>query len=92
MRCSECGAEEPVMKTVYWPEEGDEAEEWPLCEGCHGDVAGEVLIVPGPVPCFGTCKGCSDWFSLRDLADAKPGGRRSAPSGTCRACENGARR
>ncbi len=86
MRCSECGAEEPVMKTVYWPEEGDEAEEWPLCEGCHGSVAGEVLIIPGSVPCFGTCKGCSDWFSLRDLTEVTAGGRRSAPSGICPSC------
>ncbi len=74
------------MPTVYWPEEGEEAEEWPLCPDCHGEVAGEVLIIPGSVPCFGTCKGCSDWFSLRDLADAKPGGRRSAPSGICPSC------
>ncbi len=74
------------MKTVYWPEEGDEADEWPLCEGCHGDVAGEVLIVPGPVACFGTCKECSDWFSLGDLSEVTAGGRRSAPSGICPSC------
>jgi ribosomal protein L37E len=86
MRCSECGYEERAMKTVYWPCEGDEADEHALCERCYGEVAEEVLIVPGPVPCFGTCKECSAWFSLRDLHDAKPGGRRSAPSGICPSC------
>ncbi len=86
MTCSECGHEEQAMKTTYRPEEGDEAEEWPLCESCYGPVAAEVLIVPGPVPCFGTCKKCSDWFSLRHLAEVTPGGRRSAPSGICPSC------
>jgi hypothetical protein len=48
MICSECGAELPAMKTVYWPSEGEEAEEWQLCEGCYAEVTGKVLIVPGP--------------------------------------------
>jgi len=74
------------MKTVVWPEEGDEAEEWPLCEGCYEEVAEEVLIVPGPVSCWGTCSRCGEWVSVRDLVDARPGGRRDAPSGTCRMC------
>jgi len=34
------------MKTVYWSEEGDEAEEWPLCDGCYEEVVGEVLSCP----------------------------------------------
>ena len=77
------------MPMVYWPEEGYEAQEWPLCSGCYGAVAGEVLIVPGPVYCFGTCRGCGEWFSVRDLSEKTGGGRYSSPSGTCPACENG---
>lgn len=86
MVCSECGTEQPVMKTVYWPCEGDEAEEWALCDDCHADVAGEVLIVPGPVYCWGSCKGCGEWFSVRDLSDRTGGGRHSSPSGLCHGC------
>jgi hypothetical protein len=84
--CSECGTEEPAMPTVYWPEEGDEAEEWPLCPDCHGEVAGEVLIVPGPAYCFGTCRECGGWFSVRDLSERTGGGRYSSPVGLCRGC------
>jgi len=74
------------MKTVYWPEEGDEAEEWPLCERCYEVVSEEVLIVPGPVACFGRCRGCGDWFSVRELSDRKPGGGHGAWVGTCVDC------
>jgi len=86
MRCSECGFEEAAMKVCYWPAEGEAAEEWPLCDGCYAEVAAEVWIVPGPVFCFGTCRRCGEWVSVRELRDAKPSGRRSAPSGTCVDC------
>ena len=92
MRCSGCGAEKPIMKTVYWLEEGDEAEEWPLCESCYGEVADEVMIVAGPAYCFGTCRECGEWFSVRDLGGRTGGGRYSSPSGVCAACENGGSR
>lgn len=67
MRCSECGAKHIVMKTVYWREEGDEAERSFLCPGCYEEVADEVMIVPGPVYCFGTCRGWSALVPQRDL-------------------------
>jgi hypothetical protein len=87
MRCSECGAEAPVMKTVYWPEEGDDAEEWPLCDGCYAEVAHEVLIVAGPAYCFGTCRRCEEWFSVKELTELRPAGWKwGAPSGLCPEC------
>ncbi len=88
MVCSECGTTAAAMPTVYWPEEGDDAEEWPLCPSCFAEVAGEVLIVPGPVAGFGRCSGCSEWFSVRELVDVKAGagGRGDAPGGTCHGC------
>ncbi len=86
MVCSECGAEEPAMKTVYWIDEGEETEEWPLCDGCYGEVADEVMVVAGPAYCFGTCRGCGEWFSVRELSEAAGGGRYSSPSGLCRGC------
>ena len=77
------------MKTVYWPKDGDEAEEWPLCDGCYGEVADEVMIVAGPAYCFGTCRLCGEWFSVRELSETAGGGRYSSPIGTCPACDNG---
>jgi len=74
------------MPTVYWLAEGDEAEEWALCTACYAEAASEVMIVPGQVTAWGTCRSCGEWFSVRELLDAKPGGRRSAPSGTCGCC------
>ena len=92
MFCSECGLEGPAHKTVYWPEDGDEGEEWPLCDRCYEGVAGEVVIVPGPYPVWGWCNACKGWHSLRDMSRWSGGGPHDAPQGTCRACDNGARR
>ena len=86
MKCSECGLEAPAMPTVYWLEEGEEAEEWPLCEGCYREVASEVMIVPGVVTAWGTCERCGEWLSVRELQDARLGGKRGAWTGVCRAC------
>ncbi len=57
------------MKTIYRSEEGDAAEEWPLCDGCYGEVADEVLLVADPAYCFGTCRACGEWFSVRELSE-----------------------
>ena len=64
----------------------DEAKEWPLCDVCYGEVADEVLVVADPAYCFGTCRGCGEWFSVRELSEAAGGGRYSSPSGLCRGC------
>jgi hypothetical protein len=50
------------MKTVYWPEEGDEAEEWPLCERCYEVVSEEVSDRKpggGHGAWVGTCVDCA---------------------------------
>ena len=85
MRCSACGLEEAVMKTVYRPADGDDAE-WPLCEGCYEAVKNEVLIIPGQSYAFGWCRSCQGWYSLNDLREWAGGGLRGAPTGTCVAC------
>jgi hypothetical protein len=72
------------MKTVR-PRSGG-ASPFPLCNRCYPALARWVWIVPGPLACFGTCSRCGSWVSVRDLADAKPGGRQSAPTGRCQAC------
>ena len=42
-----------------------------------------VWNVVGPVPAHGTCRSCGHWHAVGELVDAKPGGRRDAPSGLC---------
>ncbi len=83
MLCSECGAESPAMKTVWWEEDDDV---WPLCGECYAEVADEVWIVPGAVPVFGKCRSCGEWESLRNLSDRRGGGRWDSPTGLCRGC------
>jgi hypothetical protein len=88
MRCCICGVEAPCLKTVRRREgEGTGV----LCEGCWLPRRQLVWIIPGPVACFGTCRSCSSWFSLRALVEQKPGSKRDAPSGLCPSCtSNGA--
>ncbi len=52
----------------------DEAKEWPLCDVCYGEVADEVLVVADPAYCFGTCRACGEWFSVRELSETAGGG------------------
>jgi hypothetical protein len=74
------------MPTVYWPEDGDDAEEWPLCRDCYEAVKGEVLIVPGQGYAWGWCGSCQGWHSLNDMKEWAGGGPRGAPQGSCVAC------
>jgi hypothetical protein len=74
------------MKTIYRSEEGDAAEEWPLCDGCYGEVADEVLLVADPAYCFGPCRACGEWSSVRELSETAAGGRYSSPIDLCLVC------
>ncbi len=85
MVCSGCGVALPAMKTVYWRDD-EEAEEFALCDACYEEVAGLVWVVPGPVYCFGQCRSCGSWFSVRELSEVSGGGKWSAPSGLCATC------
>jgi hypothetical protein len=89
MRCSECGLVLPAMKTCFWPEDGDDAEEWPLCPSCFAAVADEVLIVPGPYAVWGWCNECKGWNSLNGMERWSGGGPRDAPQGLCLTCAGG---
>jgi hypothetical protein len=83
VRCATCGHEEAALKTVR-PRSGGAS--FVLCDRHWQPVAGRVWIVPGPGPCFGTCRRCGSWFALRELADRTGGGRQGAPTGICPAC------
>ncbi len=85
MRCEGCGDKAPVLKTCRWRSGGGGA--FPVCDRCYeAPVSRAVWIIPGPVPAHGTCRLCSEWVSVRELEDAKRGGRRDAPSGVCPSC------
>ena len=86
MKCSECGAIAAAWPTVYWREDGGEAEEWPLCGECYEAVKDEVMIVPGMSYVWGWCNVCQGWHHLNDMRRWAGGGPRGAPQGTCREC------
>ncbi len=86
MRCDKCGFEAPALKTCRCR---DSEETGVLCDACWEPLRELVWIVPGLVPCFGTCRICGEWVSVNDLRDTTPGGRRSAPSGVCVDCREG---
>jgi hypothetical protein len=87
MRCDRCGAVAPALKTCRW--RSGVGRPFALCDPCYAPLAAAVWIVPGPVPCFGACRACGSWVSVRELGEASGGGRRGAPSGICGGCGSG---
>lgn len=84
MRCDGCDLSATMLKTVVC--RSDRERRGALCDGCWLPLADRLWIVPGPGKCFGTCVLCGHWVSVRDLRDAKLGGKRSAWVGTCFSC------
>ncbi len=83
MVCEGCGVEALVMKTVRW-RTGE--RRFVLCDPCHGPLADSLWVVAGVVPAHGKCRGCSHWFSVRELVEQKAGGKWDSPSGVCFSC------
>ncbi len=84
MRCAGCCVEAPALKTVLC--RADRERRGVLCDSCWLPLKDRLWIVPGWVACFGTCRLCGEWVSVRELRDARLGGKRSAWIGTCRMC------
>lgn len=84
MRCDRCGAEAPVLKTCRW--RNGNGVPFALCDPCWLPISGAVWVVRGPVTCFGQCRRCSEWFSVRELEDRTGGGRWDSLSGVCENC------
>jgi hypothetical protein len=87
--CDGCGHEAAALKTVRpraRPRYGGAS--FVRCDPCWRPVAVFVWVVPGRVICFGTCRGCGEWHSVRDLAAGtlRGGGRHDAPTGICPGC------
>ncbi len=85
MRCEGCGVEALAFKTVRW-RKGVARRKFALCDGCYYGLAASVWIVRGPRPVWGQCRGCGEWFSVRELEDRVGGGRWDSPSGICPSC------
>lgn len=83
MRCSGCGLSAPALKTLR-PRSGGAS--FVRCDPCWRPVAAFVWVVPGRVICFGVCRGCGEWFSVRGLVERRGGGRHDAPTGICSGC------
>jgi hypothetical protein len=82
--CTRCDTVAVVLKTCRWRDRNGAA--FTLCDSCWLPISGAVWVVPGRVPCFGTCLRCGGWFSVRELADRRPGGRYDSSQGTCTVC------
>jgi hypothetical protein len=87
VRCECCGLVAPAFKTCRWR---TGTRTFVLCDPCHSPMRGAMWIVPGMVAVHGVCRGCSGWFSLRDLSHVTLGGKRGAPSGRCTSCAHNA--
>jgi len=84
VRCDNCGHAAPDLKTVAC--RGDLDRRGVLCDPCWLHLRDRLWVVPGAVPCFGRCRSCGEWFSVRELSDRKPGGGHGAMIGVCVDC------
>ena len=85
MICEACGVSAPALKTCRWRTGGE--RRFVLCDSCWEPISGSVWIVRGRVPVWGFCSGCSEWFSVRELAELRPSGWKwDSPTGLCRSC------
>ena len=86
MVCEGCGYSAAALKTCRWR---TGARHFTLCDPCWEPLVSSVWIVAGHLPAHGKCRGCSGWFSLRELEDLRPGGKWDALSGLCSRCIHG---
>ncbi len=75
--------DEPLKSVVC---RDDRDRQGTLCGPCWLPIRELVWIVPGPFAAWGRCRSCSGWFSVRELADRKPGGGHGAMIGLCAGC------
>ena len=57
-----------------------------VCDSCWEVRASELVIVPGDEVVTARCDQCGRYGNPREFAEARPGGRKDAYSGTCKAC------
>jgi hypothetical protein len=60
-----------------------------VCDPCWEVLAPWLVIVPGDDMVTARCDRCGAYFNPREMAKARPGGRKDAYSGTCGPCAKG---
>jgi hypothetical protein len=88
MSCELCGGGDRWIKTCLTPS----GSRLLVCDPCYGDHASELTIVPGDWVVTARCNACGVYGNPREFAEAQPGGRKDAYSGTCGACAGEQRR
>ncbi len=82
MSCTFCGGGDRWIKTCL----ASDGSCLRVCDPCYTPRVFELMIVPGDVVVTARCYQCGGYGNPREFADAKPGGRKDAYSGTCEAC------
>jgi hypothetical protein len=87
MPCELCGGGDGWLKTCLTPE----GSRVIVCDGCYGENASELTIVPGGRVVAARCEGCGRYGNPREFAEVRLGGRKGAYSGKCAECAGEAR-
>jgi len=82
MSCELCGGGDRWIKTCLTPE----GTRLLVCDSCWEEHASVLVIVPGERVVTARCDSCGRYGNPREFAEATPGGRKGAFTGTCAAC------
>ena len=82
MSCELCGEGDEWIKT----RRTTEGSCLLVCDPCYAENASVLVIVPGDRVVMARCDYCWRYGNPREFAEARPGGRKNAYSGTCAEC------
>jgi hypothetical protein len=82
MPCELCGGGDHWIKTCLTPS----GSRLLVCDPCWEEHASQLTIVPGDWVVTPRCGSCGTYGNPREFAEATPGGRKGAFTGTCAAC------
>ncbi len=82
MACELCGGGDTWIKTCLTPE----GSRLLVCDGCYGEHAAELTIVPGRLVVTARCDHCGAYGNPRGFSGVRLGGRKGAYAGRCSEC------
>ena len=82
MSCELCGGGDRWIKSCRTPY----GFRLLLCDLCYEEHASILVIVAGEGVVTARCDSCGVYGNPREFAEAEPGGRKDAYSGTCGVC------
>jgi hypothetical protein len=82
MSCELCGGGDMWIKTCRTLE----GTRLMVCDECYEENRSVPVIVPGDRVVMARCDSCWRYGNPREFAQASPGGRKDAYSGTCSKC------